>query len=330
MCTSLTYQTTTGDQFLARTMDFGFELGGRPVAVPRKHHFTSVVDAQGFDAPYSFVGTGRNLNGYVFVDGVNEHGVSAAALYFAGQAAYATQAESGKVNLAPHEVVMWILGNVKTVQELGERLNDLNITEAAAPLLNIVVPLHWIVSDQSGATYVLEREADGMHFIENPVGVMTNTPDFNWHLKNLNNYMQLQPTPHPARQYGDLTVNAFGPGSGALGMPGDYTSVSRFVRTAFIREHTDAVDTDAEAVNTLSHMLNSVEIPKGVKIKADGAADYTQYRAYMSMHEPAFYMQPYGDQTITRVALTNDLMTADQPTEFALSAKQQFQEAARV
>ena len=82
--------------------------------------------------------------------------------------------------------------------------------------------------------------------------------------------------------------------------------------------------TDGEAVNALSHMLNSVEIPKGVKIKADGSADYTQYRSYMSMNEPAFYMQPYNDQTITRVALTEDLMTASAPTEFALATAQQF------
>ncbi|MFB9768959.1 choloylglycine hydrolase family protein [Lactiplantibacillus modestisalitolerans] len=324
MCTSVTYQTTTGDQFLARTMDFGFELGGRPVAIPRNHHFNSVADSDGFDAPYSFIGTGRNLNGYILVDGVNEHGVSAAALYFAGQAQYADEAVAGKVNLAPHEVMMWILGNVKSAAELGQRLAEFNIVAAAAPLLNIVVPLHWIVSDRNGATYVLEQEADGIHYMQNPVGVMTNTPDFNWHLKNLSNYVQLQPTPHPDRQYGDLTVRAFGPGTGALGMPGDYTSVARFVRTVFMRQHTETVDTDAQAVNALSHMLNSVEIPKGVKVKADGSDDYTQYRAYMSMNEPAFYMQPYEDQTITRVALTEELMTADQPKEFTLDKVQGF------
>jgi len=327
MCTSLTYQTTGGDQFLARTMDFGFELGGRPVVIPRHHHFSSVTNATGFDAPYSFVGTGRDLNGYIHVDGVNEYGVSAAALYFSGQAHYAATAVDNQINLAPHELIMWILGNVKSTAELGERLSELNIVEAAAPLLNIVVPLHWIISDRSGSTYVLEQEADGMHYLVNPVGVMTNTPDFNWHLKNLSNYVELQPKPHADRQYGDLAVKAFGPGTGALGMPGDYTSPSRFVRTVYMREHTEAVATDEAAVNALSHMLNSVEIPKGVKIKADGSADYTQYRAYMSMHEPAFYIQPYQDQTITRVALTDDLMNAKQPTEFALATTQQFQHA---
>ncbi|BDZ32175.1 choloylglycine hydrolase family protein [Lactiplantibacillus sp. WILCCON 0030] len=325
MCTSLTYQTSGGDQFLARTMDFGFELGGRPVVIPRQHHFTSVTNATGFDAPYSFAGTGRDLNGYILVDGVNEYGVSAAALYFAGQAHYAAEPVEGQINLAPHEVVMWILGNVKSTAELSQRLADLTITESAAPLLNIVVPLHWIISDRQGETFVLEQEADGMHYMKNPVGVMTNSPDFDWHLKNLSNYVELQPMPHTAsRQYGDLTVNAFGPGTGALGMPGDYTSPSRFIRTVFNREHTETVDTDAAAVNTLSHMLNSVEIPKGVKVKADGSDDYTQYRAYMSMNEPAFYMQPYNDQTITRVALTEAVMTADTPTEYALAGQQQF------
>uniref|UniRef100_UPI0021CB8C37 linear amide C-N hydrolase n=1 Tax=Lactiplantibacillus plantarum TaxID=1590 RepID=UPI0021CB8C37 len=94
MCTSLTIQTTAGDQFLARTMDFAFELGGRPVAIPRNHHFDSVTNADGFDSPYSFVGTGRDLNGYIFVDGVNEHGVSAAALYFSGQAHFTQQTKN--------------------------------------------------------------------------------------------------------------------------------------------------------------------------------------------------------------------------------------------
>ncbi|MFC6181777.1 choloylglycine hydrolase family protein [Lactiplantibacillus daowaiensis] len=324
MCTSLTFQTTGGDQFLARTMDFGFELGGRPVVMPRQQHFSSVTTAAEFDTPYSFVGTGRNLNGYIFVDGVNEYGVSAAALYFSGQAHYPTEPVAGKLNLAPHEVLMWLLGNVKSAQELGDRLNEIAIVEAAAPLLNIVVPLHWIISDRSGATYVLEQEADGMHYMVNPVGVMTNTPDFNWHLKNLSNYLQLQPGPHVDRQYGDLTVKPFGPGTGAMGMPGDYTSPSRFVRTVFMRQYTDAVATDAEAVNALSHLLNSVEIPKGVKLQADGSSDYTQYRAYMSMHEPAFYIQPYADQTITRVGLTPELMVASQPTEFPLAPAQQF------
>lgn len=325
MCTSLTYQTTGGDQFLARTMDFAFELGGRPVVIPRQHHFTSVSNPTGFDTPYSFAGTGRDLNGYILVDGVNEYGVSTAALYFAGQAHYATEPVDGQINLAPHEVIMWILGNVKNTAELADRLADLTITESAAPLLNIVVPLHWIISDRQGETYVLEQEADGMHYMKNPVGVMTNSPDFDWHLKNLSNYVELQPEPHAVnRQYGELTVNAFGPGTGALGMPGDYTSPSRFIRTVFNREHTDAVETDGDAVNALSHMLNSVEIPKGVKIKSDGSADYTQYRSYMSMAEPAFYMQPYNDQTITRVALTEDLMTAAEPTEFALATTQQF------
>lgn len=324
MCTSLTLQTTGGDQFLARTMDFAFELGGRPVAMPRQQHFNSVVTTAGFETPYSFVGTGRNLNGYIFVDGVNEYGVSVAALYFSGQAHYAQTAVADKLNLAPHEVLMWILGNVKSAQELGDRLNELAIVEAAAPLLNIVVPLHWIISDRSGATYVLEQEADGMHYMVNPVGVMTNTPDFGWHLKNLSNYVQLQPGPQPDRQYGDFEVKPFGPGTGALGMPGDYTSPSRFVRTVFMRQYANPVETDAEAINALSHLLNSVEITKGVKLQADGSSDYTQYRAYMSMHEPAFYIQPYDDQTITRVALTADLMTASQPTEFPLATTQQF------
>lgn len=323
MCTSVTFLSETGDNFLARTMDFGFELKGRPVVIPRDQTFSSDVKGSNYHTTYSFVGTGRNLDNYILVDGVNEKGLSAAALYFSGEAQFAKQAEEGKTNVASHEVLNWILGNAASCDDLGNQLTKLNIVAAPVKLMGISVPLHWIITDRSGACYVLEVVADGVHYIKNPVGVMTNSPDFGWHLKNLSNYTQLKPTPHPARDYDGFQVNSFGPGSGALGLPGDYTSVSRFIRTVFMREYTDQVSTD-QTVTQMSHILNSVEIPKGVKIKKDGTEDYTQYRGYMDTQNSIYYMQPYDDQTIYRVALTEDLMNKDQPTEFPIQEKQQF------
>ncbi|KRK98881.1 Choloylglycine hydrolase [Secundilactobacillus odoratitofui DSM 19909 = JCM 15043] len=321
MCTSVTFLSTTGDHFLARTMDFAFELDGRPVVIPRHQTFTNDPE-DSYTTTYSFVGAGRNFGHYILVDGVNEHGLSAAALYFSGEASYAPAPVDGKVNLAPHEVLNWLLGNNTDCADLGSKIDTLNIFNKSNRLLKLVVPLHWIIADKTGHTYVLEMQADGLHYLENPVGVMTNTPDFNWHLKNLHNYTNLQPGPHPDRQFDQMPVSAYGPGSGMLGTPGDYTSVSRFVRTAFIRQYTQAESTE-NTVNVLSHILNSVEIPKGVKLKDDGSSDYTQYRGYMSMADSTYYMQPYQDQTISRVRLTADLMNLKEPKEFPLHDQQQ-------
>lgn len=324
MCTSVTFLSETGDNFLARTMDFGFELKGRPVAVPRNQTFPSDVANSSYHTKYGFVGAGRNLGNYILVDGVNEKGVSAAALYFSGEAQFADKSVTGKVNIAPHEVLNWILGNAASVQELGTLIDQLNVVAAPVKVMGKSVPLHWIVTDRTGESDVLEIMADGVHYMKNPVGVMTNSPDFTWHLKNLSNYTELKPTPHPARDYDGYQVSSFGPGSGALGMPGDYTSVSRFIRTVYMREYTDQVAT-SQTVTELSHILNAVEIPKGVKIKQDGSEDYTQYRGYMDTQNLIYSMQPYNDQTIYQVALTEDLMNQSTPTEFPIADQQQFQ-----
>ncbi|MFD1672354.1 choloylglycine hydrolase family protein [Agrilactobacillus yilanensis] len=324
MCTSLTYMAEKGAFFLARTMDFGIELGGSPVVVPRNQHFNSDATAEGYDTTYSFVGAGRDVGNYILVDGVNEKGLSAAALYFRGEATYAKTPMTGKTNLAPHEVVNWLLGNMASCAELGQQLTELNVLAIPIALLQVTTPLHWIIADVSGACYVLELDQTGCHYIANPVGVMANSPDFQWHLKNLSNYLQVQPTPHPHRTYGQFVAADFGPGSGALGLPGDFTSPSRFVRLTYMRQYAETAKTPEAAVNVLSHLLNTVDIPRGVKIKEDGSSDYTQYRGYMRMDQPTYYMQPYYDQTISRVILTENLMNQPAPIAFPLEKEQEF------
>ena len=324
MCTSFTYEDADGKFFLSRTMDFGFELGGRPVVIPRQHHFNSDVAANGFAGPLGFVGAGRNVGQYLTVDGVNEAGFAAATLYFT-ESKYSPAPLAGHVNLASHEMIPYLLGNMHSVSELRDRLATLNVVAVKNKFMgDIVVPLHWIVTDASGDCAVLEAEGEGLQLYDNPVGVMTNSPDFPWHVKNLKNFAQLQPTLAAGTKYGALQADGFGAGTGAVGLPGDYTSVSRFVRMAFLREHAEKVHGQAAAVNTISHLLGSLDIPRGIKISADGSSDYTQYRGYMDMSRHAYFMQPYDDQTITKVALTEDLLNAAEQTEFPLAQAQQF------
>lgn len=318
MCTSLTYENSKGDHFLARTMDFAFELDGRPMFMPR--HRTVKGDAGDFTTEYGFVGAGRTLGHEMFVDGVNEKGVGVAALYFPGNTAYVDQVTPGKLGLAPHDFTAWALGNAGSVAELGELIKQIELVDVPVALLQVTTPLHFIISDTTGATAVLEATSHDLHLIDNPVGVMTNSPEFGWHLQNLSTYGTLTAQERPLNDYLGYGLKTQGPGTGALGLPGDYTSPSRFVRTVFAKHFSQSAADTPGTLNLLQHLLDSVTIPKGVKLKADGTSDYTQYRGYMNLNDRTYYMEPYDNQELQELALTDELLTTCQtPTEYPLN-----------
>lgn len=321
MCTSLTYRTADDQYWLARTMDFQLELGGQPIAIPRNFSFKGVFNSE-FTITYGFVGTGANMDGYVFVDGVNEQGLAVAALYFSNEAGYQQEPVAGKLNLASFEVLSWLLGTHKDVADVHEHLDEIAVVNYEHPMIQDNVPLHWIITDRSGNCRVLEVQADGFHWYDDTVGVMTNSPNFAWHQQNLSNYIQVHNGPQPERKFNDFTAQEVGPGSGMIGIPGDYTSVSRFVRAAYTRQYTEQV-VDELALNTVNHMLEPFDIPKGVKQQGDGF-DYTQYRAYMQLSNATYYYQAYGSTTINAVHLTEDLLNKAETTEFSATSTQEI------
>ncbi|MFD1901454.1 choloylglycine hydrolase family protein [Enterococcus termitis] len=318
MCTSLTFTSTQGNHFLARTMDFGFELDGRPIVMPRNHEWTTHF-GQKQKSSYGFVGTGRKLEEYFFADGVNEHGLSVAELYFPNEAKYLSEPIENKLNLAPHEFILWLLGEMSSIEELKQRVNEVVIVNAPVSLLGITVPLHFIVADKSGNSIVVETNSGKIEIKDNPIGVMTNSPELEWHLKNLNNYIFIRPTNASAISIDDFTLKPFGQGSGTFGLPGGYTSPERFVRTVYTRHLTEKGQTTKDAVNAVFHILNNVTIPKGVNIKDDGAVDYTQYRVVMDTDELVYYLNPYSTQEVFSVKLTENLLTTNEPTEFGIN-----------
>ncbi len=317
MCTSLTYENSRGDHFLARTMDYGFELGGQPIFMPRNQKIQG--DAGAFTTKYGFVGAGRNLSHYMFVDGVNEFGLGAAALYFSDYAKYAQSAPADKLAIAPHDLTAWVLGNAKSVADLRDLIMQVQIVDQPVALLGITVPLHFIFSDATGDTAVLEATDQDLHLIEDPVGVMANSPQLSWHLQNLSTYGTLVADTRPLHEYQGFNLKTVGPGTGAFGMPGDYTSPSRFIRTVFNKHYSQPTADTPSTMNLLQHLLDGVTIPKGVKLKTDGSSDYTQYRGYMGLNERAYYMEPYDNFELQRVEITDKMLTDwDTPVEYPL------------
>mgnify|MGYP001034611329 CR=1 FL=1 len=317
MCTSITLTCQAGHHFLARTMDFGFQLDGRPVVIPRNYEWQQ----QGaLRTKYGFIGTGRNLGEYFLAEGVNEKGLAVAELYFLNEAKYHIEPQEGKVNVAPHEFIMWLLGQMGSISELRERITEICLVEEAIPMMGFVPPLHFIVTDKTGETVVLESDSGEMVVKDNPVGVMTNSPDFGWHLKNLNNYLSIQPTNFSAKKINEYVIQPFGQGSGTFGLPGGYTSPERFARATFLRTLTNTGETVEDGINAVFKILDNVTIPKGVNIKDDASVDYTQYRAVLDVTELTYYFNPYESQEVYKLTLDETLLNKTEPTEFAYDA----------
>ncbi|BBM21671.1 choloylglycine hydrolase [Lactiplantibacillus plantarum] len=178
-----------------------------------------------------------------------------------------------------------------------------------------------MVSDASGETAVLEPTSGELHLINNPVGVLTNSPNLKWQLQNLSKYGTLTNTERTLNKFVNYQPGSQGPGTGALGLPGDYTSMSRFARTVFLKHYAQVPETTTATVNLLQHILNAVTIPKGVKVSATGQATYTEYRSYMDLNHQTYALELYENPgVLQQVNLTDQLLEHQTiPLEYALS-----------
>lgn len=214
MCTSFVLETLDGKHLLSRTMDFAFILEANPTINPRNYGWKSSTDGANYINRYAFVGAGRELDKYIFADGLNEEGLSCASLYLPGEAVYAPAPVEGKINLAPQEFLLWLLGTCATIKDVEAKLSVINLVDQPVPLLGITTPLHWIFTDKSGRCVVIEPTETSLRIKENPVGVMTNTPRIEWHIENLRNYTGLQATQLAPVKFGKYMAKPFSQGTG--------------------------------------------------------------------------------------------------------------------
>jgi penicillin V amidase len=316
MCTSFTYSSQDGGHFLARTMDFTVNLGAKPVFIPRHYHFDLEFDQNGYETKYSFIGASRFVEKYILSDGFNEQGFGIAVLYFDPKAKYSESTEASKMNFEASELVAWALGNISSVDDFAKKLSSINLVNSQNKFLQINVPLHWIITDKTGKTAVLEITSSGYHLYDNEVGVMTNSPDFNWHLDNLAHYNHLQPTEAKSKTYGKYVAKLDGPGFGAVGLPGDFTSASRFIRATFIKSYMEPAVNITDGIRNISYILNSVNIPKGIKINSNGLSDYTQYTAIMDLTNHKYYFKTYDSLSFQEFTLTEELLEQEEVSHF--------------
>lgn len=305
MCTAMVTQTSQGDIYFGRTMDFSHSLDPQLYVVPKGYQWNNIMNTHQVRNRYRFMGIGQDISPVVFADGVNEMGFGAAVLYFPGYAQYDSPdpKDPSLPAITALELTGFLLGLSASVEEAASILRTVRIVGAEDPITGTVAPLHWLVADRTGKSMVIEKTAHGLQLMDNPIGVLSNSPDFQWHLTNLRNYMNLSPTQNQSRTWGSLELSPFGQGGGSFGLPGDYTPPSRFVRTAFLKTHTPVPAGREEAALTCFHIMESVSIPKGPVITGRDTPDYTQYTAFINLSSREYFFRTYTGSSITSVSL---------------------------
>lgn len=306
MCTSLMLQTKNFQHLFGRTMDFTLDMNQEVIIIPRRYQWNNIT-GETIRAKKAVVGMGINFGGRVMMaDGVNETGMTCATLYFPGFATYSNHIDSNKTNVAPFDFVTWSLTQFNSVEEVRKSIDNIAFIDVPLPVLGITPPLHWILADKSGACIVLEPTADGIKVYDNPIGVMTNSPEFSWHLQNLRQYIGLKSQPFAPTEWGDVPLSAFGQGSGSMGLPGDFTPPSRFVRAAYGKQNIQGIENEEEGISAIFHILSNCEVPKGAVITEDGILDNTIYTSAMCMESGTYYYHTYDCRQIIAIHLFNE------------------------
>lgn len=299
MCTAITYRTR--DFYFGRNLDYERSFGECVAVTPRK--FRIPLRAGGVcETRYAMIGMASVRDGFpLYYDAVNEAGLCIAGLNFVGNAVYRAPQEAC-TNWAQFELIPALLGQCGSVQEARPLLTRLCITDASFVPGLPVAQLHWLIADRE-ACIVLESTADGVHVYENPAGVLTNNPPFPIQQFALNNYMQLSPQA-PTHQFGGhVPMTEYSRGMGALGLPGDGSSQSRFVRAAFLCANGVSGAGESESVGQFFHMLDGVAQVRGTCQLADGSQEYTLYACCCNASRGIYYYTTYTNRQITAVDL---------------------------
>lgn len=271
-CTALLFRDASGGAYAGRTMELSMELPYVVASIPAGHEFSSAVD--GHD-PLSFQ-TKYNIfaiavpNGSVadlkIVEGLNEQGLTFSVLAYAGTSGPAANAVKTKALLAAIDLGAWVLGLYANVAEVKAALaENVAIPTALAPLHGVETPFHFVVHDRSGKSLVIEFSEQKQNVYDNPVGVMTNGPEFPWHLTNLNNYTFLNNMDQSTGKFGDLQVTQPDSGIATAGLPSSNTSVGRFVRAAYYANFAEKTVPE-KTIGVLGHVMNNFDRPRGITI----------------------------------------------------------------
>ncbi len=320
MCTAATYKTS--DFYFGRTLDYDFSYGDEVTVTPKNFLFR-FREAKNIKSHYAMIGMAHIAQDYpLYYDAVNEKGLAMAGLNFVGNAYYCER-KDGKDNIAQFEFIPWILSQCADVEQARSLIENINLRDTAFNDKLPVAQLHWIISDRH-KTITIESVKEGLKVYNNPVGVLTNNPPFDMQMTALNNYMGLS-VKSPENKFSEkLDLKAYSRGMGAIGLPGDLSSQSRFVRAAFVKMNSVSGSGEVESVSQFFHILNSVDQQRGCCDVGDEKYEITIYTSCCNTDKGIYYYTSYDNHQITAVDMYKENLDGDSLFRYELIKEEQI------
>ena len=319
MCTAVTYQTK--DFYFGRTLDHMRSYGEEITLTPRNFPLP-FRETESISHHLAILGMACVLGGYpLYYDAINEKGLAMAGLNFVGYNHYFPSG-SEKTDIAQFELIPWILGQCASVREARGLIENTNITGIPFRADLPAAQLHWLIADREEAI-TLETTAEGIRLWDNPVGVLTNNPPFDQQMLRLADYMQLSPAPPENRLCRQIPLSVYSYGMGAMGLPGDLSSPSRFVRAAFVKLNAFSDPSEADSVSQFFHILGAVEQPRGCCRISAGEYEYTLYTSCCNATKGIYYYTTYGNRQINSVRMQREDLNSRQLLRHPLRLQEQ-------
>ncbi len=317
MCTAVSF--LSHNHYFGRNLDLEYCYQESVTITPRNFPL-AFRTMETMQSHYALIGTATVSENYpLYYDATNEAGLSMAGLSFQGNAFY-KEPMASKENIAPFELIPWVLGQCRSVAEALHLLKNTNLAAIAFSPAYSLSDLHWMLSDRT-SSIVIEPLADGLRITENPVGVLTNNPPIDYHLHNLKNYMNLSQTDPKNLLAPELSLLPYSRGMGAMGLPGDLSSASRFVRATFTKMHSVRPKDESSAVNQFFHILGSVTQQEGC-VQVGEKYEKTVYSSCCNTDKAIYYYTTYENSRINAVYLHREDLDGSKLTVYPLDRRQ--------
>lgn len=320
MCTCINFKTK--DNYFGRTLDLEYRFNEKVVITPRNYKF-KLKNGDIINTKYSIIGMATVIDNYpLYAEATNEKGLSIAGLYFPKNACFFDE-DKFKLNLTPYELIPYFLGLYSTVEEIKELIYNLNITNIPFQKELPITDLHWMISD-GNKCIVVEQQKEGLRIYDNPIGVLTNNPPFSYHLMNINNYSNLTPYNEESRFSSEINLEQYSQGMGAIGLPGDNSSSSRFIRAAFNKLNSSCNEDEESSVTQFFHILDSVTMIQGTTMTKESKSDITNYACCINTNKGIYYYKTYTNSQITAIKMTETEKNKKELSIYNLIEKQQI------
>jgi choloylglycine hydrolase len=334
-CTGIKLKAEDGSTVYGRTMEWGtFDLSSRVAVVPRGHKFTGLTpdgyNGKKWQAKFGFVALDM-LGEDIFADGMNENGLTVGLFYHPGYAEYLDYNKSQANNtITAVDIVSYILSQFSTIEQVKKGMESVKVVPVVEKAIGIPVQGHWMVTEPSGKSIVIEYLDKKLHIFDNPLGVVTNAPSYDWHMTNLRNYVNLSAVALPTKKIENLDFSPLGGGSGMIGLPGDFTPPSRFVRAVAWSQTARPLNQSGEAIYEIFRILDNFNVPLGaaegsgdVNTSLNGMRSSTIWTTAWDLSEKELFFHTQHNRRVRKVNVNKLNFSQKQITHISLDDKKE-------